>query len=415
MRVSKIAAPLLVLAGAVIIFAGFKLTAKVSEPLRVREQTPVVSVQVVMITTASPTVKIFGQVEAPGISVLTAGVEADIIAVNVLEGDSVSLGQEMIVMDAADADLEVLQRQAELAEIEALIASDKIKLRADKDALVAEELLLALAHKAVERADRLARSQAGSFASLDLARGDEQRQLLSVAGRQQAIDDFVARQQQLRARADKATAILKRAMRDRRRTRVTAPFAGRITEVMVAIGERASRTTRLIELYDESNLELRAQVPSVYVAGLRRAFAAGQAVAAEINAIWDDSDKRMPLTLHRMSARVGEQQGGVDAFFRAHDGRLPVPGDTLAITLHLPPMENVIVLSPDALYGSDRVYLVRDNLLHAQRVRRLGQLRDSDGRQRLIIAGDEWKDGDQILNSRLPQAVSGLKVTVMPE
>ena len=71
------------------------------------------------------------------------------------------------------------------------------------------------------------------------------------------------------------------------------------------------------------------------------------------------------------------------------------------------------MLSPDALYGRDRVYQVRDNALQSRTVRRLGQLNDEQGRRMLIVAGDGFEAGDQILSSRLPQAVNGLQIKVM--
>lgn len=408
-RVFQFFLPLLALAAGGVAFALFKVTAEAPEPLRPKNRAPVVSVQVVAKTTASPMFRIFGQVETADMSVLSAGVEADIVEVKVLEGNAVRQGQVLIVMDDTDATLEILQRQAELAEIKALMGSDKVKLRADKSALATEKSLLALARKAVERARQLAKSQAGSEASLDQALQDAQRQQLAITQRRLAIDDYAPRRLQLRARYDKAAAVLKRAERDRQRTRVKAPFDGRITEVMVSKGDRATRATRLIQLYDESQLELRAQVPSGHIPALRRALDAGQ----QIRAVAVENDHRISLYLHRLSASVDEGQGGIDAFFRAHRGQLPVPGGTLEINLKLPSVDNVVVLSSDALYGRDRVYYVRDNMLQSRSVRRLGRLSDEQGRQMLIVAGDGFEAGDQILNSRLPQAVSGLQVKVV--
>ena len=408
-RVSKLIVPLLVLGVGITVFAGLKLTAEVPAPLRPQDRSPVISVQVVAKTTASPTIRIFGRVEAADMSVLTAGVTADIMQVRVLEGNAVRLGQVMIVMDDTDANLEILQRKAELAEIQAQMEGDRVKLRADRAALEAEETLLALARKAVERADRLARSKAGSEAFLDQARQDEQHRLLAITQRRQSIDDFASRKLQWQARYDKAAAVLKRAERDRERTRVKAPFDGRVTEVMVAKGDRATNGTSLLQLYDESRLELRAQVPSAYLPVLRQALDADEPLRAEAVV----NGARIRLSLHRLSASVNQGQGGIDAFFRAYRGRLPVPGGTLEVNLKLPPMENVIVLSPDALYGRDRVYRVHNNnTLQSRTIHRLGQLIDEQGRQMLIVAGDGFEPGDQILNSRLPQAVSGLKVRV---
>ena len=224
MRFFKFLLPLLILAAGGGAFAWFKITKQEPEPLQPKNRAPTVSVQVVEKTTVSPMLRIFGQVETPIMSVLTAGVEADIIEVKVLEGNAVEQGQVMIVMDDTDTLLEILQRRAELAEIEALIESDKIKLQADKSALETEKSLLSLNRKAVERANKLAQSRAGSEATLDKALQDEQRQLLAITQRQQSISDFVSRQRQLQARLNKAEAALQRAERDQKRTQISAPF-----------------------------------------------------------------------------------------------------------------------------------------------------------------------------------------------
>ena len=154
------------------------------------------------------------------------------------------------------------------------------------------------------------------------------------------------------------------------------------------------------------------------------------------------------LSRHRLSAQVGSGRGGVDAFFRAGDGDgdgdgdgagaggLPVPGATMEIHLRLPPLDNVVLLSPDSLYGNARIYLVRDDKLQAKTVRRLGRIEAGAGdgagdgnhagagdnagagagrgEMLLIVAGDDFQVGDLILDSRLPQAINGLQVRIAP-
>ena len=408
MRVLRILLPILILAAGGGAFAYFNATKQQPEPLLPVDRAPSVSVQVVEKTSRSPTVRIFGRVETPGISVLTAGVEADIIAVKALEGNAVAKDQVLVVMDDADSALEILQRRAELAEIEAMIESDQIKLDADKSALETEKSLLSLARKAVQRAEKLVRSRAGSEATLDEALQNERRQRLAITQRRQSIDDFDSRQRQLEARRDKAEAALKRAQRDRERTQVTAPFNGRIMEVMVSPGDRAVRATQLVRMYDDSRLELRAQVPNSYIPTLQRAIDAGRS----IDATAESNGATIELTLHRLSASVADGQGGVDTFFRAAQGQLPALGVTLGIDLVLPALDGIIVLPPDALYGHGRVYRIDDGILQATPVERLGQFIDDQGQQMLIVAGEGFAAGDLILNSRLPQAVSGMKVQV---
>lgn len=414
MRIVKFLLPLLIVAAGVGMFWWLTVTAKPPEPLRPEVRAPAVSVRVAEKVTASPTLRIFGRVEAPTLSVLTAAVEADVLEVAVLEGDAVRRGQALVVLDDVDAALELRQRRAELADIEAQLESDRIKLHSDRSALKTEQALLALQHKAVERAAQLARSKAGSEAALDQARQDEERQRLAVIQRRQSIDDFPARRRQLQARRDRAEAALRRAERARGRTRVAAPFSGRITEVMVSEGERVNLGGQLLQLYDESQLELRAQVPSGYLPALQQALATGRTVSAVVldRERLGRGQEPIELALHRLSAQVEAGRGGIDAFFRARRGRLPVPGGTLEINLQLPPLDNVVLLSPDSLYGRERIYLVRGDVLQSSPVRRLGRISDGRSEPLLIVDGADFEEGDLILDSRLPQAINGLKVQV---
>ncbi|MDD9812154.1 MAG: HlyD family efflux transporter periplasmic adaptor subunit [Gammaproteobacteria bacterium] len=439
--------PPLIIAGGALVFWYLSSSAPPPEPLRAETRAPVVSVRAAEKVTAAPTLRVFGRVESPTRSVLTAGLEADVVEVAALEGDAVRRGQALVALDAADADLQLRQRRAELADIDAQLDSEEVRQRADIDALKTEEALLALRARAVDRAAQLARSRSGSEAALDQAREQHERQRLAVLQRRQSIDDAPARRRQLQARRARAAAAAQQAARDLARTRVTAPFNGRVTQVFVAAGERVSAGGRLLELYDEAQLELRAQVPSGHLPALRRALAAGRTVTAVVapaaEAVDADAAAAGPaLLLHRLSAQVGSGRGGVDAFFRAGDGAgdgdgdgagaggLPVPGATMEIHLRLPPLDNVVLLSPDSLYGNARIYLVRDQKLQAKTVRRLGRIEsgagdgagdgnnagDGDGRGEmlLIVAGDDFQTGDLILDSRLPQAINGLQVRIAP-
>lgn len=405
----RIALPLGILLGGILLAVLFVLTADEPEALQPGARAPVVSVSRVSIASVSPALRVFGEVESPNMSMLTAVVEADIIKVSALEGEFVARGQEIIVMDDVDAELSARERAAELAEVEAMIESDQVQLEADRAALKAEQSLLQLARAAVQRAAKLAKSQLGSEAAFDAAKQEEQRQLLAVTQRRQAIDGADARRAQLTARRDKAAAALQRAERERNRARVTAPFDGRVTAIMVAPGDRAARGAELAQLYAETELEVRAQIPDAHVPALRAAVDAGREVRAQIFA----DARGIALRLHRLSASVAAGQGGIDAFFRAYgDAQLPVPGETVEVQLELPPVANAVTLPADSLYGSGRVYVVRDGILHAQSVRRLGQL-ERGGRQMLVVESAGFRDGDEILSSRLPQAVDGLQVRVV--
>ena len=406
MRVIKFILPLLIVAFGAGIFVYLNSGKSESPPLEQRSRPPIVSVQTIEKGSVAPTVRLFGQVETPSLVTLTAGIEADVTHVRVREGNRVEHGQVLVELDRLDSELAVLQRQADVAEIRAQLDSDSKRHAADRNALASEKILLEIARKEVERAQKLMNNRAGTAANLDIVLKAEQRQLLAMTLRRQSIDDFSSRQRLWQARLDKAEAALQSAMRDLARSRVAAPFAGRVVQVTVSPGERVQRGRQLLQMYDDTQLEIRTQVPNRYVTQLKQALNADLPIRAQVY------ETGTEVLLDRVAASVDRGQGGVDAFFRT-DQPLPELGRTLELELQLQPIADAVLLDTDALYGSNRVYLVRDQQLHSMPIQQLGERRVA-GERLLVIDGAGFDNGDQILSSRLPQAIDGLAVKVAP-
>jgi multidrug efflux pump subunit AcrA (membrane-fusion protein) len=408
MKFIKFLFPLVILAVGVGVFIHLKDSKTEQEPLEPKIVSPLVNVQEVALVSAVPITRLFGEVESPDSSIMTSAIEADVVEVYILEGESVETGQLLVRLDDTDLSLELSQREAELLEVEAQIQNNKIKLEADKSALSTEKQLLKLIRNAVQRAKKLAQSQAGSLATLDEALQNEQRQLLAILKRQQSIDEFPSTQLQLEARKRKAESLRKKAENDLARTQVYAPADGKVTNVLVSHGDRITRGGVLVQMYDKSSLEVRVQVPADYIPVLQESLDNDVSVTA--TAVHNSGS--IDLALHRLSAVVSEGQGGVDAFFRSGTSKLPALGITLEIRLNLPPVDNAVVVSVDALYGKNRIYRVVNNVLEAVDVNLLGQLNNKSGQRMVIISGQNLQQSDQILTSRLPQAVSGLTVEI---
>lgn len=406
MRIAKFLLPILILAMGIGTYQYFKSSRGKPEPRGQAVRVPVVGVQVIDKQRIFPGLTLFGQIEAPNNSVLSAGISADVLEVYVLEGSAVNQGDPLVRLDDADTALDILQRKAEIAEIEAQIESDHNRHASDKSSLEREKALLSLIKKAVVRAATMVRSSAGTEAALDTALQQEQQQLLAITQRQQSIDDFSSRQKQFQARLEKARAALSRSLRDQGRTEVNAPYTGRVIKVMVSRGDRINPGNPLVQLYDDSQLEVRAQVPGRYVPRLQDVIDNRKILHATLV----ESGRSVKLKLDRLSASIAQGQGGVDAFFRTVEGALPVLGKTVQINMELPAIDQAVALSPDSLYGSDRVYRIEEGVLRALTVSRLGQRIDDNGYQQIIVDGSPFSTGDRVMNSRLPQAIDGLKV-----
>jgi len=366
-----------------------------------------VSVQPAVRQTLSPVLNLFGRVESPREAKLSAALASDVLEVAIAEGEIVLDGALLIRLDDWDAQIHLAERVADVAEIEAQIDSENQRHRADLRALEHEQTLLALAGKSVERAERLANTRVGAESQVDEANQSLMQQALAVTSRQLAIDDHDARLSQLRARLARARAQRRQAERDVERTRIVAPYLGRVTVVHVSIGDRVRVGDVVVELFDTSRVEVRTQIPTRYLTRLRQALDDGKTIYA----VAEVDGRRFRLTLDRLAGRVKSRSGGVDGFFEiiTNPSRLEL-GRTVDIRVELPPEPGVIAIPFEAVYGVDRVYKVAEGRMRGLRVERVGEYIDADGESYILIRSDAIKDSEQIVVSQLPNAVDGLRI-----
>ncbi len=398
--------PVVIIAVAVIVFM-LLLKSKPQAPSRPVEE-KVWSVQTIPVETGShrPSLVLYGKVESPRMTRITSAVTAFVSAVHTDEGKTASVDQLLIVLDDSDAKLLVDQRQADVDNYLSQIEAEKVRYQSDLKALKIEQNLLELNRKTVRRYQNLIKRKVGSQDQLDAARRDYQRQALSLTQREQTIADHPNRLGQLQAQLKRAQSLLEAANLDLQRTRITAPFSGKVASLSVAPGDRVRAGDTLLDLYSQERLEVRAQIPSRFLPKLRQ-HEAGTETLAKGNI----DGQTLNLTLDRIAAEVSNGQAGVDALFSIRpDSYLPEPGRSLSIEVLLPAEDNLIALPPQALYGLDRVYQVtKEQRLKAVQVERIGGSQINHKPQ-ILVRSDALSPGDRIISTRLPNAISGLRV-----
>ncbi|MCP5424136.1 MAG: biotin/lipoyl-binding protein [Gammaproteobacteria bacterium] len=405
----KLGLPLMILILAIGGFLALRATRSPALPVQAQEKVWQVSVVEVQPTQHTPEVLLYGVVEAPRQADLSAAVAAEVAQVPIAEGQSVEMDQVLVVLDERDIGLALRQREADAEEIRAMIESERKRHRSDLDVLEHEKTLLDLNRRAVERAEDLRRRKVGSESLLDEARMALERQALAVNTRQLSVDDHAARLAQLQARLARAEALRDQAHLDLQRTRIVAPFAGRIATLTAAPGDRVRVGDPLLSMYATNELEIRAQIPFRYLPIVRASLAAGRPLVAE--AIVDGQS--IPLRLDRLSARAADSAGGVDGLLRPVDATPTwVPGRLLSLALRLPPESETVALPPAALYGLDRIYRLEDGRMAALTVERIGERFDATGGSQVLVRSPDLREGDKIITTQLPNAVSGLKVAV---
>ena len=372
-----------------------------------KEKVWVVAVEEVSPTSLAPELSLFGRVGSPRLARLSAALAADVVVVDVLEGERASAGQRLVALDERDARLVLAERRAEVQELEAQLMHERQRHESERNALRHELELLALSRKAAKRAGDLVESNVGSHSSHDAARQEETRQALAVNRRELAVAEYDSRRLQLEARLDRARARAEQARVDLDRTEVRAPFAGRIAQVLVSPGDRVRPGDRLLDLYDTSVLEIRAQIPTRKVAVVRHSLERGLVLEARARV----DGRRIETRLDRLTSRVARGAGGTDALFRVMEGgRMLSLDQSVELALRLPPVADSVALPYEALYGLDRVYRFDDERMRSVLVERLGEMQASDGSRRVIVRSDELVPGTRVIVTQLPHASDGLKV-----
>ncbi|GAB4302880.1 MAG: hypothetical protein Kow0096_24690 [Thiohalomonadaceae bacterium] len=384
--------PVALLAAGVLGFLLLVVTRPAQMPAEVRERAWTVAVETVTPARHAPLLTLYGVVDSPRVAELTAAVAAYVAEVPVREGAVVAAGEPLVLLDERDARLVLAQREAQVASAQRSHANDV-------QALARERELLRLAEKAVARAQTMVARTLGPQSALDEANAALERQRLSLAARELAVADYPQRLAQLEAQRDQARL-------DVERTRIIAPFTGRVAELQVAPGERVRVGDRIATIYDVAGLEIRATVPAPWLAAVRRALDAG-----EVRATTSIDGVSYELVLNGLSGRAGAGGAGVDALLRFVAGAPELPlGRFAEVYLQLPAVEQAVALPPEALYGRDRIYRLQDGRMAALPVERLGATLLADGTTRLLLRSPELRSGDRIVITRLPNAMDGLRV-----
>ena len=405
--VGRVVLPVLILAAGIAGMTALVESKPERDPLEAEERLWTVAAVAVAPGTLTPRLALFARVDSPRITHPSAAVAADVVAVDVLEGQRVGAEDRLIALDDREVRLALAEHEAEVAELEADLEREGLRRRTDLAALEREKALLELARQEVARARDVAERGVGSKASVDQVRREEERQWLAVEQRKLSVREYESRRKRIEAKLARARARRARAMLDLDRTWVYPPFAGRITEVNVSPGDRVRPGDRLLAMFDVAMMELRAQIPLPRLPTVRAALERGEALNAR--AVVDGREVR--AVLHRLTALVDPGSGGADALFRVTEGAAWLQiGRAVELVLDLPPVHGAVAVPRDALYGTDRVFVLDGERMKSVEVERLGETRADLGDRRVIVRSPLLTASDRLVVTQLPNALDGLKV-----
>lgn len=403
--------PLLILAVAGAAAAALVATKPQPKPVTVAERAWLVGAQTVRPARYTPTLTLHGRIESLWSSELTAGVTADVLAVTVVEGDPVSRDQLLVRLDDRDVRLQLAQREAELAQAQARIDAEVVRHAANLEALPREQRLLNLTRDEVARLQDLVEKKVGAQSQLDTARQSAEKQAIALSARQQAVDEHASRLAEVEAALARAQALRDQAQLELERCEVRAPFNGRIARVAVSPGRRVRVGDGLLTLFDTDEMIVRAQLPNRHLASIREAMAAGAplAVSGEIDGV------AISGRLRNLAGETASGSGGVDGLFTLTGGAGHISqGRFVRLDLALPARDDLIALPHEAVYGTDRIYVLdEESRMRGQRVERVGELRLDSGESRVLVRAPQAVHGATVITTHLPNALDGLLVRVV--
>ncbi len=255
------------------------------------------------------------------------------------------------------------------------------------------------------------------------ARSNQAREDWERLGNSGDAPDLVLRVPQLeaaKARVSSAESALQKANLDLERTRIVAPFSGRVLRKLVDVGQVVSPNTQLAEIYATDVVEIRLPVRNrdLSFIDLPESFRFGDADGKPKTAVTIHSDLIGDET---WNAQLVRTEGAIDATARqlhviAHIedpfgpenvGRAPLKiGQYVTAEIAGVRQSDVLVIPNSTIYQGSYVYTVEDGLLSRKDVEIAWQ-NDNDA-----IIANGLKHGDQLVTTPLGQVTSGLRVAI---
>lgn len=372
-----------------------------------RERVFVVNVVRATEETAIPVLTAFGEVESRRTLEIRAKAGGTLVelAEDFVEGGQVAAGQLLARVDPADA-----QSALDRAASDVLDARDESR-EADRALVLARDELTAAEDQSALRAQAFRRQQdleqrgVGTAAAVEDAELSAAQARQAVLGSRQALAQAEARVDQAATRLARAEIAQAEAQRRLNDTRITAGFAGTLSDVSVVQGGLVAANEQLANLVDGNRLEVAFRVSTPQY--LRLLDEGGMLIRAPVAVTLDvfGIDLEVPGTISRDSAVVGEGQTGRLIFAQLQNPAGMKPGDFVTVRIEEPPLERVVRLPASALGPDGQVLaLVGEDRLEALPVTLLRRQGDD------ILVQGEGLEGREIVAQRSPLLGAGIKV-----
>lgn len=239
----------------------------------------------------------------------------------------------------------------------------------------------------------------------EAARGVQAQRDWEKLGRGEA-PDLVLRKPQIaaaEARLASAQAEVERALRDIRRTSLTAPFSGRIRKVFIEEGSYVTPGSPVAEIFSDDVVEVRLPFSlGDYAQSLRE-----KTPPFPVHAVIGGNQVTWQAVLERLEGEIDRETLSGYAIARIQpdsEGKYPPVGLFVRAELSGKTIENVVEIPRSALRGAHDVWVLESGRLAKRHVNVV-----RSGRESLVVTGD-FKPGDLLVTTRLAAPVPGMQL-----
>lgn len=348
-----------------------------------------------------PELVLYGQVRAQRQVQVLARTGGDITELAVEEGDRVAAGDLLARLDSRDAERQLARAENRLQDIQSRERQEAREQQVAEEALQIEDELVDIAERSMRRTRDLQQRNLASASDLEDAERNLQQQRLSRNQQQSLVEGHEDRVAQLaveRRELELDISELEERLQD---TELRARFDGEVTALEVEVGDRVAAEAPLLTLLDRSQLRVLAQLPAHHAPLLD----------VGMQATLETDDGREQILSLRGWEPVS-RGGSLRLRFAVEDpDALAVADRHHRLRLAMPEVSAVAPIPVNALYENRFVYRVEDASLQRIAVEVAG-FRGNGTATEALISSDDLSEGDQLLTTRLANAVSGLPVLV---
>lgn len=357
---------------AVVLIVVLMLTRPRLDPVLIEERVWPVEVVEVYRRDVQPELELFGEVVSGRRSEMRALVPGRIVGAgpNFSEGSRVAQGELLVEIDPFDY-------RNDLAEQKALYSEAQVRM------------------KTVQR---------------ELKRIRELYDENNVS--EQNLDDAILAVEQQAATLEQRRISLVRAERALRDTRLTAPYDGVVHAVSADLGKQLSVNDKVAEVIDTGSLEVRFTLSN---AQFGRVIEDGSPMEGRsVSVAWQVGTEvlKFKATLERVGAEIDSTTGGVELYAAIEDAaESPLrPGAFVWITMQDRVFKKVYRAPDSALYGDNKVYVVRNERMESRDI----QVSGYAGDDMLFVSAGEVPvaDGDQVIVTQIREGGEGVRVAI---